>query len=174
MLNSLHPFVEVLHTPGVEEVPFIYPDPERKTPAQGIRISLEGPTIVLLSVNSKDRVPWIAQDAVHRPLKAIWRSADAWLVGYYLLMPDHIHLFCAPRDLSFTIEKWMSYWKSLFSRAHVHQPWAWQRAGFHHRLRNQREFQDKWTYVRENPVRKGLVATPDDWPYQGTIHELRW
>jgi len=27
----------------------------------------------------------------------------------------------------------------------------------------------KWNYVRENPVRAGLVAQPEDWPYAGEI-----
>jgi len=152
----------------------IYPDTERKTPAKGVRVSLEEPNIVLLSVNAKDRVPWIGQSAVHRSLESIWRAADAWLVGYYLLMPDHLHLFCAPRDLRFTIEQWVKFWKSEFSRAHLDQPWAWQRSGFHHRIRSAQEFHEKWVYVQENPVRKGLVTRPEDWPFQGTVHEVRW
>jgi len=146
--------------------------PGRKTPAKGVKISLSGPNIILLTVNTKDRVPWLAQPLVHESLKEIWREADAWLAGDYVLMPDHLHLFCAPRDLAFTIEKWMSYWKSRFSRRHVDQPWAWQRSGFHHRLRDTRQFQEKWTYVRENPLRKNLVPRPEDWPYQGTIYQL--
>ena len=148
---------------------FILPDrpPGRRTPAHGVKISLAGPTIVLLTVNTKDRVPWLAQAAVHASLREIWREADAWLVGDYVLMPDHLHLFCAPRDLSFTIERWLAYWKSQFSRRHVDQPWAWQRSGFHHRLRDARQYQEKWAYVRENPLRKQLVASPEDWPLSG-------
>jgi len=56
----------------------------------------------------------------------------------------------------------------------VDQPWAWQRSGFHHRLRDARQYEEKWTYLRENPLRKQLVTRPEDWPYQGTIHPLRW
>jgi hypothetical protein len=56
----------------------------------------------------------------------------------------------------------------------VDQPWAWQRSGFHHRLRHARQYEEKWAYVRENPLRKQLVTRPEDWPYQGTIHPLRW
>ena len=84
----------------------------RQTPAQGVKISLAGPTIVLLTVNTKDRLRWLNQPKVQSSLDTIWRAADAWLVGYYLLMPDHLHLFCAPRNLAFTLEQWMSYWKS--------------------------------------------------------------
>jgi putative transposase len=154
----------------------VLPDrtPGRRTPAHGVKLSLAGPTIVLLTVNTKDRVPWLAQPEVQASLRAIWREADAWLVGDYVLMPDHLHLFCAPRDLSFTIERWLAYWKSQFSRRHVDQPWAWQRSGFHHRLRDARQYQEKWAYVRENPLRKQLVASPEDWPYQGRKNELRW
>ncbi len=32
----------------------------------------------------------------------------------------------------------------------------------------------KWEYIRHNPVRAGLVNDPDDWPYQGEMHVLRW
>ena len=154
----------------------ISPDrlPGRRTPAHGVKLSLAGPNIVLLTVNTKDRVPWLAQPVVHASLREIWREADAWLVGDYVLMPDHLHLFCAPRDLSFTLERWLAYWKRRFSRRHVDQPWAWQRSGFHHRLRYARQRQEKWAYMRENPLRKLLVTRPEDWPYQGTIHELRW
>ena len=119
-------------------------------------------------------MPWIGQVTVQRTLENVWRAADAWLVGYYLLTPDHLHLFCAPRDLRFTIEAWVKFWKSEFSRAHLDQLWAWQRGGFHHRIRSAQEFHEKWVYVQENPIRKGLVTRPEDWPYQGTIHEVRW
>src|SRR5256885_6005252 len=36
-------------------------------------------------------------DAVAAILNA-WKTADHWLVGRYVIMPDHIHLFCAPVD----------------------------------------------------------------------------
>lgn len=149
-------------------------DPGRESPAPGVKISLDGPNIVFLTVCAKDRRPWMAQRIVHESLHEIWTKADAWLVGYYLLMPDHLHLFCAPRDLRFTIEQWMTYWKREFSRAHLDQHWEWQRKGAHHRLRHAREFSEKWQYVRENPLRQGLVKHLDEWPFSGTIHELRW
>lgn len=45
----------------------------------------------------------------------------------------------------------------------------WQ-PGFHdHVLRNDESHGEKWSYVRENPVRAGLVLNADDWPYAGEI-----
>ena len=147
---------------------------KRSRPTRGVNVSIGEPTIVFLTVCAKDREPWIAQTAVQESLGNIWKAADAWVVGYYLLMPDHLHLFCAPRDITFTFGQWLAYWKSQFSRSHRTEPWEWQRAGFHHRMRSRSEYTEKWTYVRENPVRKGLVQNPDDWSFWGMIHELRW
>jgi len=43
----------------------------------------------------------------------------------------------------------------------------WQPGFFDHILRNDESYTQKWEYVRENPVRAGLVSLADDWPYQG-------
>jgi putative transposase len=34
-------------------------------------------------------------------------------------------------------------------------------------------YDKKWEYVRQNPVRAGLVAEPDDWPHRGELQTLR-
>ena len=73
-------------------------------------------------------------------------------------MPDHLHAFCAPRDLHFTIETWIAYWKREFSLKHKRKDWKFQSRGWHHRIRNGENHSDKWLYVQENPVRKGLVT----------------
>ena len=37
------------------------------------------------------------------------------------------------------------------------------------RSRSDESYSQKWNYVRENPVRAGLVKSVEDWPYQGEI-----
>ena len=156
------------------------PNPDREyagrtAPAGGAHIFLGQTNIFFLTVNTKDRGPWMNQLAVQKSLVEIWqKEATAWLVGYYLLMPDHLHLFCAPRDLHFGIDQWIRFWKSQFSRRHLNEPWEFQRRGFLHRLRSAQEYMDKWNYVRENPLRKGLVKELGEWLFQGVVHDLRW
>ena len=41
----------------------------------------------------------------------------------------------------------------------------WQDGYFDHRIRDNREFELKANYVRQNPVVKGLCARPEDWPW---------
>jgi len=127
-----------------------------------------------LTVCTKDRIPWLATPGIHQHLRAAWRSSEAWLVGFYVLMPDHLHLFCAPHDLAMSIEKWVTFWKREFRRLHRDPACLWQPNSFHHRLRRQENYTDKWNYVRENPVRKGLVKNLDDWSYQGMLNRLQW
>ena len=45
----------------------------------------------------------------------------------------------------------------------------WEEGFFDHVLRSDESYSQKWNYVRENPVRAGLVKSVEDWPYQGEI-----
>ncbi len=151
-----------------------FEEPGRKHPARGVLISSDQPTIVFLTVCTKDRQPWLAKQNVHDALKKVWLSTDTWLVGEYLLMPDHIHLFCAPRNLTVTLQRWVSYWKREFSCLHLPEAGEWLRNFWDTRLRRSENYTQKWNYVRENPVRAGLVKQPDDWPFQGRMNVLPW
>ncbi len=146
----------------------------RRKPASGVRIDLGQPTIVFVTVCTQNRAPWLAQPCAHELLKEAWSESEAWLVGYYLLMPDHVHFFCAPRDLKITLDRWVSYWKRLFTIKAGNPAWQWQSHKWDTRLRRSESYQDKWIYIRENPLRKGLVQTPEEWPHQGMLNVLRW
>jgi len=89
------------------------------------------------------------------------RIGGEWYAHLFLLMPDHAHGFISfPNDAN--MRQVVSEWKeSAARRAGVH----WQRDFFDHRLRNDENFVEKAHYIRMNPVRKGLVVKPEDWPY---------
>jgi len=147
--------------------------PVRRSPEPGVHTSSFGPTMVFLTVATKDRRPWLAADEPHAVLRAVWREATAWVVGRYVLMPDHLHLFASPGEPVLEIEDWIRYWKRLFTQRISYSPGRWQSKGWHHRLRQDESYAEKWDYVRHNPVRHGLVRDPGDWPYQGELHVLR-
>jgi len=149
-------------------------EPGRHKPASGVHIDLGQPTIVFVTVNAEHRAAWIAQPNVHQLLLEVWREAQAWLVGYYLLMPDHLHLFVAPHNLDIPLNRWMTYWKRLFTQKAANAQWRWQSLHWDTRLRRSESYAEKWGYIRENPMRKGLVTKPEDWPYQGMMNILRW
>jgi putative transposase len=174
-LQALPSAIGAADSVAVTEGSGAYPQVGRKAPAAGAHIFLGQTNIFFVTVNAKHRVPWINQQAVQSSLVGIWRDeATAWREGYYLLMPDHLHLFCAPDDLHFGIDQWMMFSKREFSRRRSGELWEWQRRAFHHRMRDRMEYEDKLAYVRENPLRKGLVKKPEDWPFQGRVHDIQW
>lgn len=148
-----------------------HPHVGRKTPAQGVNIAFGEKTLLWTTVCTKDRGQWLTQQTVKDSLHSIWEhDAKAWMVGDYILMPDHVHFFCSPHDLRFSIETWFAYWKDCFSKQHKKTDWKWQRSGFHHRIRSGQEYTEKWNYLMQNPVRKGLVKQAEEWPWRGTVH----
>jgi putative transposase len=97
-------------------------------------------------------------------------------------MPDHVHFFCAPERDAKPLPDFMREWKSWSSRGiRVLRPrpttaaatTLWQREYFDHVLRSDESYSEKWDYVRENPVRAGLVRSANDWPYFGSIDSLQ-
>ena len=146
---------------------------QRRHPAKGVFIFLGEATIVFVTVCSQRREKILATTVVHAALLGAWNKADRWMIGGYVVMPGHIHFFCSPKDISIAIEPWITVWKREFRRALGVDAPRFQTDGFHHRLRGEESYAEKWEYVRVNPVRAGLVERPEDWPYQGVLNELR-
>lgn len=92
-------------------------------------------------------------------------------VGRYVLMPDHVHLFVRGAE-DFTLGPWIGALKQKLAKAaglSKTQGQIWQESSFDHVLRSDESYGEKWNYVRDNPVRAGLVKRWQDWPYQGEI-----
>lgn len=131
---------------------------------------------------TKDRTPWLANAAVHSLLREVWSAADAWLIGQYVIMPDHLHLFATPNPVwegeapaePQSFDSWVRYWKSQFTKRHGKVEHHWQTDHWDRRLRREESYADKWEYVRNNPIRHGLVSDRAQWPYQGQLHDLKW
>jgi len=145
----------------------------RRKPSHGVFISASEPTIIFLTVCTKNRSPWLACDQAHLGLLQAWQEADAWMVGRYVLMPDHLHLFCAPQDAGVSLESWVHFWKGRFTRIVKNKAWRWQAQHWDTRLRRDESYAEKWEYVLQNPMRAGLVSEKG-WPYCGELDELRW
>ena len=52
--------------------------------------------------------------------------------------------------------------------------WRWQSDCWDTQLRSGKHYHEKWLYVRENPVRSGLVENAEQWDIQGELNVLRW
>ena len=93
-------------------------------------------------------------------------------------MPDHIHLFCAAisDEVSRPLETFVGNFKE-WSAKRLHRAFQislpiWQAEFFDHVLRSNESHAEKWLYVKDNPVRAGLVTRAEDWKFAGEISEL--
>jgi arsenate reductase len=92
---------------------------------------------------------------------AFYEQLGHWYMWLMVIMPDHLH-FIATFNLNREIQDVIKAWKSHQAK---HLGIQWQSGFFEHRLRNNAELDEKSHYIRWNPVRKGLVTSPDDWPF---------
>ncbi len=150
--------------------------PNRKHPAHHPPLEQHNkPIIIFLTVCAHQRRKILAAEHVQVALIDIWMSSRQWMVGRYVVMPDHIHLFCWPIGKEAeSVAQWTTYWKRAVSRALPDLQPIWQRDCWDTQLRRHENYTEKWHYVRNNPVRAGLVETADEWPFQGELNHLPW
>ncbi len=79
----------------------------------------------------------------------------------------------AGQDLSKFVGSWKS-WTTRVANQLGFGPRLWQHEIFDHLLRSGESYEEKWEYVRNNPVRAGLVGRSEDWPWQGELNALVW
>ena len=153
-------------------------DPGRKSLPHFPSRELSNQSIIqFISCNVADRRPLLTRLEIHSVLLDSWRKADHWLVGRYVIMPDHVHFFCAPRMFPTTpLKRWMEFWRADATRhwPHVEEKPIWQKDFFDRQLRSSESYREKWLYELGNPVKAKLVARWEDWPYQGELNVLQW
>ncbi len=84
-----------------------------------------------------------------------------WFPFVFLLMPDHLHMVVAfgfQHRVEAVVEAWKRYVATKYKV-------VWQRGFFEHRLRGDESVQVKAAYIRQNPVRAGLVQKEGEWPF---------
>ena len=147
------------------------------------RICIDSP-IYFITTCTNNRRQILARDEVAKVLIDEWRVAHGrhgWAVGRYVIMPDHVHFFCRPERDGKSLSKFVGFWKSYTSRkinalgsprSTPADTTLWQREFFDHILRSDESYSQKWNYVRDNPVRAGLVRSAAAWKYAGEIETL--
>jgi putative transposase len=133
--------------------------------------------IFFITACTHNRRKLLARDVVHNSFKTFSSHASEHgvTVGRYVLMPDHIHLFTAFAVDSISLSEWMKALKGTLSKVlktATFAPPYWEKGYFDHVIRSRESYEAKWEYVRNNPLRAGLVQHVEDWPYAGQINEL--
>jgi putative transposase len=95
-----------------------------------------------------------------------YRLQKKYLLHEFVVMPNHFHLLITP---TLTLEKAMQLIKGGFShRARKELGFAgdlWQPSYYDRRVRNVEDCVNFKYYIRQNPVKRGLAKTAEEYPY---------
>jgi len=144
----------------------------RRPPRLG-RIFATGP-LYFVTFCTHERQPSLAKEEVDTAFVLFAKRAEEAYnvaVGRYVIMPDHVHLFVRG-DYNFRLGPWIGALKQALAKSATlsrAKGQTWEEGFFDHVLRSNESYSQKWNYVRENPVRAGLVKVAEDWQYQGEI-----
>jgi REP element-mobilizing transposase RayT len=85
----------------------------------------------------------------------------------YCLMPDHLHVLVSPGETRMDIAAFLRRFKSFTTRVVQRRGRVrlWQRSAHDRVLRPAEDPMTVATYIANNPVRAGLVACWEAWPY---------
>ena len=146
----------------------------KKTPPRLNQIFQQhDPPLYFVTFNTQHRRPLLARQEIFDAFVAYARKneMDGRAVGRFVIMPDHIHLFVRigpdSRLNDFVRLLKQALTKELKSLGETGD--FWQPGFFDRLLRHSESYSEKWNYVRENPVRAGLVKFSEDWQWQGEI-----
>ena len=146
--------------------------PDRKHPEHGVLIKDGEPTIVFVTVCTKDRKPWLATHENHAVLRSVWARGNG-LAGRTLRFAPRSHPPLRgshrPRNLP----------RRLGAVLEIEDCRKRQCPGQHGRRTSGTHDCGKARATMRsrsvnNSVRHGLVAKAEDWPFQGELLELPW
>ncbi len=86
----------------------------------------------------------------------------------WVIMPNHVHVLITPlhgNSLSSILHSWKSFTAKKANEILGHDGAFWQAEYFDRMIRDERHFHAAIEYIHNNPVKAGLCASPDEWPF---------
>ncbi|QNI38144.1 REP-associated tyrosine transposase [Edaphobacter albus] len=98
------------------------------------------------------------------------RSTYGFEVLGYVVMPEHIHLLVSEPPHA-PLSKALQALKISVSRNLTERPF-WQTRYYDFNVHTHNKRVEKLKYIHRNPVTRGLVSHPQDWPWSSYRHYL--
>ena len=150
----------------------------KRYPGRPPRLSrvFDSSPLYYVTFNTWERKSLLANDRVHDAFRgyAQKNAHRGLVVGRYVIMPDHIHLFVREGPEQ-KLAQYIRLMKQVLTKvisAHSPVERVWQPGFFDHVMRSSESYGEKGSYVRMNPVRAGLVSESGAWMFQGEMDEV--
>ncbi len=122
------------------------------------------------------------RDALLRILERTRLRYDLLIYGF-VVMPNHVHLLISePKQGTIaTVIQSLKIACARYAKTHICQKKAdmghdvqakpfWQRRYYDRNVRDHEEFVNDLKYIHRNPLKRGLVKKPEDWPWSSYRH----
>jgi putative transposase len=136
---------------------------------------MDSDRIFFVTTVTANRQPIFRREAVAHLLidtLAHYRDERKYLLHEFVVMPDHVHALLTPAS-EISLERVMQFIKGGFSYRLKSLTPVWQASFTNHRIRDLEDYQRHLEYIRMNPVRARLVASPEAYPYSSAAGILR-
>jgi len=146
-------------------------------PRKNIRLPQEnylGERAYFLTICCDRRQPFLEDpQTVSRLLEILTEEATRkqFVVHAYCFMPDHAHLLVEGTSPESKLPSFLNIFKqkSAFEYRRKTGLFLWQLKCYDHILRRRETMEKVAAYIWMNPVRKGLVREPWDFPFSGSL-----
>ena len=130
-----------------------------------------------LTFSSYRRLALLKSDHACRTFEGVLEKVRRWYGFYvfgYVIMPDHVHLLVSePREdeLSAAVQMLKQMVARRMQPGGTDRPF-WQARYYDFNVITRKKWIEKLRYIHRNPVTRGLVAAPEDWPWSSYPHWL--
>src|SRR6266704_4451426 len=128
-----------------------------------------GYSVYFITASNAKRLPLFRKEPMARLFVEVlfhYREHKNYLLHEFVLMPDHFHLLISP---TLSLGRSLQLIKGGFSyRAKRELAFAgeiWERSFYDRRVREAEDYYNFKQYIRQNPIKQGLVAALADYPY---------
>jgi putative transposase len=110
-----------------------------------------------------------AKQTFERSLEQTRRSHRFYVIGY-VVMPEHVHLLVTEPERATLARAIQSLKQSVSQKLNSHHGHLWQARYYDFNVLSAAKRVEKLKYIHRNPVHRGLVARPEDWPWSSYRH----
>ena len=100
------------------------------------------------------------------------RLGYRFYVNGYVVMPEHVHLLVSEPERGTLAVAIQALKQSVARRLIGDREHFWQTRYYDFNVWTEKKFIEKLRYIHRNPVERGFVECPEDWPWSSFRHHL--
>jgi putative transposase len=114
----------------------------------------------------------VPRDLFVKALETVRQQYELFVYGF-VVMPEHVHLLVGEPEKGRLAQALQSLKQSVARTLALRaaKPF-WQARYYDFNVWSEQKFTEKLRYIHRNPVTRGLVGRPEDWPWSSFRHYL--